>query len=429
MRINDFFLPILKENPSEAQITSHRLMLRAGMIKQITSGIYTWLPLGLRVLRKIENIIREEMNKAGANEVVMPMTQPAELWQKSGRFEAYGKEMLRFKDRNERDMLFGPTHEEVVHEVFRSGVTSYKSLPVNLYQIHYKFRDEIRPRFGVMRAREFLMKDGYSFDVDFESAKKTYDGMYKAYLNIFSRIGVTAIPVLADSGAIGGNLCHEFQILAPNGESEVFYQEELADYASGKKALDVDAMQKLYAATDEKHDQAHCPVPAAELKQDKGIEVGHIFYYATKYSDAMGVTVTGSDGKPLKVHGGCYGIGVSRVVAAIIEASHDAAGIIWPEAVAPFKVALLNLKPKDEKCTKMADQLYKKLSAKGIEVLLDDSDESAGSKFAVAELIGVPFIASIGPRGAEAGTIEIKNRKTGAKHDLPLNDTLDFLGI
>ncbi len=427
MKLSQYFLPLIKENPSEAQVASHRLMLKSGMIKQVTSGIYSWLPIGLRVLKKVENIVRDEMNKAGANEILMPMTQPAELWHESGRYDAYGKEMLRFKDRHDRDMLFGPTHEEVVTDIFRSYIKSYKELPQNLYQIHWKFRDEIRPRFGVMRGREFLMKDSYSFDLDFASAKKTYDRMYKAYLNIFERLGAIAIPVSAETGAIGGSMSHEFQILADTGESEIYYEDTFEDIISGKKKLEVSEMQSLYAAADEMHVPEKLKIPESRVRSRRGIEVGHIFYLGTKYSTAMNAFVTDKNGEKIPAEMGCYGIGVSRVVAAIIEANHDDNGIIWTDSVAPFKLSLINLRPNDEDCIRVADSIYSKLQELGVEVLYDDTDNTAGSKFATADLIGTTWHLAIGPRGVKAGTIEVKNRKTSEKQELSIESALSLV--
>lgn len=420
MRLSRYFLPILKETPSEATIASHRLMLRAGLVRQLSAGLYNWLPLGLKVLRNIETIVREEMNKAGAIELLMPCIQPAELWKESGRYDAYGKEMLRIQDRHEHELLFGPTNEEVITDLFRKNVKSYKNLPLNLYHIQWKFRDEIRPRFGVMRGREFLMKDAYSFDLDYEGAKKSYDIMYEAYLNTFKRMGLTAIPVRAETGPIGGNLSHEFQIIAETGESDVYYD---ADFEALMDAphVDIDKLHSLYAAADELHDPATCPVPAERLRKKRGVEVGHIFYFGTKYSEALGATVLDSEGKQVTVEMGAYGIGVSRLVGAIIEAYHDEDGIIWPEEVAPFKVAVLNLKSGAEECEALCEELYTKLLNAGVDVLYDDTRESAGSKFATQDLIGTPWHAAIGPRGAANGIVELKNRKTGEKEELSLD--------
>jgi prolyl-tRNA synthetase len=418
MRWSRYFLPLLKETPADAQIISHQLMLRAGMIRQSSAGIYSWLPLGLRVLSKVGQIVREEMNAAGAHEILMPAIQPAELWQESGRYEDYGKEMLRVTDRHERPMLYGPTHEEVVTDIFRRSVKSYRDLPINLYQIQWKFRDEIRPRFGVMRGREFLMKDNYSFDLDFEGAMRSYDNMFVAYLKTFRRMGLTAIPMRAESGAIGGNLSHEFQILSSTGESEVFFDAAFEEIDFLHDQLDIAALKSLYAATDEQHDRARCPVSPERLRTGRGIEVGHIFYFGTKYSEPMGATVMGPDGQEVPVEMGCYGIGVSRLVGALIEAFHDDAGIIWPEPVAPFKVGLINLRAGDAACDAAVDRLAAALERAGVEALIDDREESAGAKFATMDLIGLPWQVVIGPRGVRQGVVELKERATGARAEL-----------
>jgi prolyl-tRNA synthetase len=428
MRLSTYFLPTLKENPSEAQIVSHRLMLRAGMIRQSSAGIYSWLPLGLRVLKKVEQIVREEQDRAGAQEILMPTLQPAELWRESGRYDDYGKEMLRITDRHEREMLYGPTNEELVTDIFRSFIKSYKDLPKQLYQIQWKFRDEIRPRFGVMRGREFLMKDNYSFDIDFDGAKKSYDTMYATYLRTFARMGLRAIPVRADPGAIGGNLSHEFQILAETGESQLYYDAAYDDLWSGAGEPDPEAMKALYAAADEKHDPANCPVPADRLKSARGIEVGHIFYFGTKYSKPLGAVVTGPDGTPITVEMGSYGIGVSRLVGAIIEASHDDAGIIWPEPVAPFHVGLINLRAGDATVDAACADIYAKLQGAGIDTLYDDRDERPGPKFARMDLLGLPWQLIVGPRGLEKGQVEIKHRKTGERAELSLEAALARIG-
>lgn len=432
MRLSRYFLPVLKETPSEAQIVSHRLMLRAGLIRQHTAGIYNWLPIGYRVLRKIEQIVREEQDRSGALEILMPTVQSADLWRESGRYDDYGKEMLRITDRHERDMLYGPTHEEVVTDIFRGIVKSYKDLPKNLYQIQWKFRDEVRPRFGVMRGREFLMKDAYSFDIDEESARKAYNKMFVAYLRTFDRLGLKAIPMQADTGPIGGNLSHEFLVLAETGESGVFVHKDLldkpaptdVDYDGDLQPL-VDEWTSVYAATDEKHDAAREAELGDQLVSARGIEVGHIFYFGTKYSAPMGAKVTGPDGAEIDVHMGSYGIGVSRLVGAIIEACHDDAGIVWPEAVAPYTVGLINIKPGDDATTAVADDLYRKLEAAGVEVLYDDrADERAGAKFATMDLIGVPWQVIVGPKGVANGIVEVKNRKTGAREELSFDAAL-----
>lgn len=421
MRLSQFYLPTQKETPGDAQIASHRLMLRAGMIYQSSVGIYTWLPLGLRVLRKIEDILRAEMDAAGCQEMLMPTIQSADLWERSGRYHSYGKEMLRFTDRHEREMLYGPTNEELITEVFSQHVKSYRDLPKNLYQVQWKFRDEIRPRFGVMRGREFLMKDAYSFDVDYESAKKSYWLMYKTYLKIFKKLGLTAIPVRADSGAIGGDMSHEFQVLAPAGESTVFYEEAaLLNNLDFDDPLVFDKVTKLYASADEKHDPQSCPVPKDQLRQSKGIEVGHIFYFGTKYSQAFGAKITTPDGSQVCPEMGSYGIGVSRLVGAIIEANFDGEGIIWPDSVAPFQVGLINAKTHDPQAVAFAEAVYGKLKEAGIEVLYDDRDERPGAKFANMDLIGLPWQVIVGAKAVERGVIEIKRREDGARQELDL---------
>ncbi len=423
MRSSLYFYPTLKEIPQEAQIASHRLMLRSGMLTQVTSGIYSWLPLGLQVLKKIAQIVREEQDRAGSLEVLMPTIQPAELWERSGRYHDYGKEMLRIKDRHERDMLYGPTAEEVITDIFARFIKSYRDLPKRFYNIQWKFRDEIRPRFGVMRGREFLMKDNYSFDLTLEGAKASYQAMLEAYVRTFARMNLTAIPVRASSGAIGGNLSHEFQIIAETGESEIFYDPEYENL--DVSTLTLERLQTLYAASDELHNPENCPVPLEKLKTARGIEVGHVFYFGTKYSIPLGAYVMGPDGKQVPVEMGSYGIGISRLVAAIIEAHHDDKGIIWPESVAPFKVGLLNLNLKDAACTKACDEFYQKLRQANVEVLYDDRDIRTGAKFADMDLIGLPWQIIISPRSITAGQCEVKNRRTGEKIDLSLEEALN----
>ncbi len=422
MRLSQYFLPVLKENPSEAQIVSHRLMLRAGMVRQLTSGIYSWLPLGLRVLRNIEKIIREEMDASGAQEVLMATLQPTDLWKESGRYEALGKEMLRFPDRAERELLYSPTCEEVITDIVRTNFRSYRDLPRNLYQIQWKFRDEIRPRFGVMRGREFLMKDSYSFDLDYEGAKKHYNLMYDTYLRMFARMGLTAIPVRADSGAIGGDLSHEFQVVADTGESALYYDAAFDDIRDGKISMTTEEMRGLYAAADEQHKPD--AIAKDRLREARGIEVGHIFYLGKKYSEVLGAKITNKEGVDTVLEMGCYGVGVSRLVGAIIEASHDDAGIIWPESVAPFKVGLINLRVGDAKCDATCQNIYEALQGKGIDVLYDDTDERAGGKFATMDLIGLPWQVVVGPKGAEKGVVELKNRKSGEKVELSVEAAL-----
>ena len=436
MRLSRYFLPILKENPREAEIVSHRLMLRAGMIRQQAAGSFSWLPLGKRVLDKVCNIIREEQNRAGALEVIMPTIQSADLWRESGRYDDYGKEMLRIKDRHERDMLYGPTNEEMVTEIFRAYVKSYKDLPLNLYHIQWKFRDEVRPRFGVMRSREFLMKDAYSFDLDFEGARAAYNRMFVSYLRTFTRMGLQAIPMRAETGPIGGDLSHEFIILADTGESQVYCDRKyLSLEVPGEKTNFADAAEIAevvkrwttpYAATDEMHDEtAWAEVPEADRLSARGIEVGHIFHFGDKYSRPMGAKVTGPDGKDHFVSGGSYGIGPTRLVAAIIEASHDENGIIWPEAVAPFHVALINMKPGDPGCDTLCEKLLAAYEAAGREVLYDDTDNRAGAKFATADLIGLPWQVIVGPRGVGEGTVEVK---TGEREVKKIDDLLATMG-
>ena len=434
MRLSQYFLPVLKETPKEAQIASHRLMLRAGMIQQSSAGIYSWLPLGKKVLDRIAQIVREEQNRAGAIEIMMPTIQPAELWQESGRYDDYGAEMLRITDRHERDMLYGPTNEEQVTDIFRAHVRSYKALPLNLYHIQWKFRDEVRPRFGIMRGREFLMKDAYSFDLDADAARRAYNRMFVSYLKTFARMGLTAIPMEADTGPIGGDMSHEFIILAETGESGVYFHKDWldtdlvtsVDYAEDLQPV-VDKFTSLYARADEKHDPGNCPVAADDLMSLRGIEVGHIFYFGEKYSEPMGASVAGPDGRNVPVHMGSYGIGVSRLVGGIIEASHDDKGIIWPRAVAPFDVAVVNLKPDDDVCDSCAEDLYAKLAAAGGDPLLDDRDERPGAKLASIDLIGIPWQIVVGPRGMASGVVEVKNRATGETAEVSPESALNMV--
>jgi prolyl-tRNA synthetase len=438
VRLSRYFLPVLKETPGEAQVVSHQLMLRAGMIRQTAAGIYAWLPMGLRVLRKIEAIVREEQDNAGAVELLMPVIQSAELWKQSGRYDAYGPEMLRIKDRHDREMLFSPTAEELFTTIFANGVKSYRDLPRILYQIQWKFRDEIRPRFGVMRGREFLMKDAYSFDVDEAGARHSYNIMVLTYIRTFARLGIRAIPMQADTGPIGGNLSHEFIVLAETGESEVFHDSVMisdVDDKSFEFALTnpyfaqetFDSVCSRYAATSEKRDLEREAQLKGTLQQSRGIEVGQVFYFGTKYSAAMGLSVQGADGTAIVPHMGSYGIGVSRLMGAIVEASHDKDGIIWPDAVAPYKVALINLRADDAACLAAADALYDRLSAAGVEVLYDDRDERGGAKFATADLIGVPWQVVIGPKGVAAGTVEVKRRGAGTREEMSFDAALMVL--
>ncbi|MCP4821419.1 MAG: proline--tRNA ligase [Shimia sp.] len=429
MRLSRYFLPVLKETPSEAQIVSHRLMLRAGMIKQSAAGIYSWLPLGFKVLRKIENIVHEEQIRAGHIPMQMPTLQSADLWRESGRYDAYGEEMLRITDRHDRDMLYTPTAEELITDIFRSNVSSYKDLPLTMYQIQWKFRDEIRPRFGVMRGREFYMKDGYNFDLSKEDALHAYNRHLVSYLRTYERMGLQAIPMRADSGPIGGDDTHEFLVLAETGESEVFYDSAVTDLTFGDREIDYDSVDQCqaimeefttkYARTDETHDEAvFNEVPEERRRTARGIEVGQIFYFGTKYSDAMGATVQDADGKKVPVHMGSHGIGVSRLLGAIIEASHDDNGIIWPEGVTPFHAGIVNLKQGDAEADAACEALEKALIAAGLDPLYDDRKERAGGKFATMDLIGLPWRITVGPRGLKNGVVELTSRRTGESEEM-----------
>ena len=433
MRLSRHFLPVLKESPADAQIVSHKLMLRAGLIRQTAAGIYAWLPLGNRVLQKIAQIVREEQDRAGAIELLMPTLQSADLWRKSGRYDAYGPEMLRITDRHDREILYGPTNEEMITSIFRDSARSYRDLPRTLYHIQWKFRDEVRPRFGIMRGREFLMKDAYSFDMDEAGARHSYNRMFVAYLNTFARMGLRAIPMQADTGPIGGDLSHEFIVLAPTGESEVFYHSNWEKPAelSSVDFDDVAGLQSIvagytadYAATDEKRDLSAEAAAGDQLRQSRGVEVGHIFYFGTKYSEPMGFRVQGPDGNEVLPHGGSYGIGVSRLMGAIIEASHDDAGIIWPDAVAPYQVGIINMRVDDAACATAADDLYARLQTAGIETVYDDRDERGGAKFATMDLIGIPWQIVVGPKGVAKGVVEVKRRATGEKVEMSVEEAL-----
>ena len=434
MRLSRYFLPALKEAPADAQIVSHQLMLRAGMIRQEAAGIYAWLPLGFRVLKKVEKIVREEMDRAGAVELLMPTLQSADLWRESGRYDAYGPEMLRITDRHERELLYGPTNEEMITEIFRAYVKSYKDLPLNLYHQQWKFRDERRPRFGVMRGREFLMKDAYSFDLDEAGARRAYNRMFVAYLNLFARMGLKAVPMRADTGPIGGDLSHEFIVLAETGESQVFCHRDLVEMGAPGPDVDwfgdlqphVDARTSLYAATEEMHDAAAFDaLPEDKKLSARGIEVGHIFYFGTKYSAPMNAMITGPDGKQVAAQMGSYGVGVSRLVGAIIEASHDEKGVIWPAAVAPFEVAVVSLRADDPEVTAVCESAYGQLLKAGVDALYDDTAERPGAKFSTMELIGVPELIVVGPKGVKAGVVELRNRKSGASEEMTLEAALN----
>ncbi len=430
MRLSRYFLPVLKENPAEAQIVSHRLMLRAGMVKQASAGIYSWLPMGFKVLRKLENIVHQEQIRAGHVPMLMPTLQSADLWRESGRYDDYGEEMLRISDRHGRDMLYGPTNEELITDIFRSHVGSYKDLPLTLYHIQWKFRDEVRPRFGVMRGREFFMKDGYNFDLTKEDALHAYNRHLVSYLRTYERMGLQALPMRADSGPIGGDDTHEFLVLADTGESEVFYDSAVTDIRLGAREINYDdkaqcqaimeEFTSLYARTDETHDAARfAEIPAERQRSARGIEVGQIFYFGTKYSEPMGATVQGPDGKPVPVHMGSHGIGVSRLVGAIIEASHDEKGIIWPEGVTPYHAGIVNLKQGDAEADAACEALYQSITALGLEPLYDDRDERAGGKFATMDLIGLPWRITVGPRGLKNGVVELTSRRSGESEELP----------
>ncbi len=439
MRLSRYFLPVQKETPAEAEIVSHRLMLRAGMIRQASAGIYSWLPLGYKVLRKIEDIVHDEQQKAGAIPVLMPTIQSADLWKQSGRYDDYGAEMLRIKDRGDREMLYGPTNEEQITEIAGAGIRSYRDLPRILYHIQWKFRDEVRPRFGVMRGREFLMKDAYSFDLDKEGARASYNRMFVSYLRTFERMGLKAVPMRADPGPIGGDMTHEFLILAETGESGVFLDRDLAELTLGDSAIDwedapalqetVDRYTASYARTDETHEEAvfESEIPEDRRLMARGIEVGHIFYFGSKYSKPLNATVNTPDGEVVPFESGSYGIGVSRLAGAIIEASHDDKGIIWPEAVAPFEVAVINLRQGDTEADGACADLYAKLTARGLDVIYDDRDERAGAKFATIDLIGIPWKLVVGPRGLKEGVVELVNRRTGETENLPPEDAMNRL--
>lgn len=426
MRMSRYFLPVLKETPAEAQIVSHRLMLRAGMIRLASAGIYSWMPLGLKVLQKIEKIVCEEQIRAGHIPMLMPTLQPASLWRESGRYDDYGEEMLRIRDRHGRDLLYGPTNEELITDIFRSHVNSYRQLPLTMFHVQWKFRDEIRPRFGVMRGREFLMKDGYNFDVDKDAAIHSYNRHLVSYLRTYERLGLKAIPMRADTGPIGGKHSHEFLVLADTGESEVYFDSAILDLRLGNRKLDYDSredcaaiMEKWttpYARTDETHDQEafEREVPEQARRKSRGIEVGQIFYFGTKYSEPMGAFVVNADGERVPVHMGSHGIGVSRLAGAIIEAKHDEKGIIWPESVSPFHVGIVNLAVDDRYCADLCAELCRNLESKGLEPLYDDRPERAGTKFATMDLVGLPWRITVGPRDLQKGVVELTCRKTGA---------------
>ena len=421
MRLSEYFLPTLKEFPKDAEIISHQLMLRTGMIRQASSGIYVWLPFGHAILRKIEQIVREEQVRAGAIELLMPTIQSADLWKKSGRYDDYGAEMLRMKDRHDRDILYGPTNEEQITDISSHYFKSYKTLPKILFHIQWKFRDEIRPRFGVMRCKEFLMKDSYSFDVSEEEGKISYNKMFLSYLKTFQRMGLKAIPMEAESGPIGGNLSHEFIILANTGESKVYIDKRILDleipehidYQNDAKNI-VEEWTKYYSVTDDMYDQGtyENKVSKEYRMEMRGIEVGHVFFFGDKYTKPLKANVQDSEGKINPMQSGSYGIGVSRLVAAIIEASHDEKGIIWPKSISPFDYALLNLNTKDDNLVKLSDMIYKKITDVS-SVLYDDTNSSVGEKLNRVDLIGVPIQIILGKNSIENNTLELKERSTG----------------
>jgi len=437
MLISKSFIPILKNNPSEAKIKSHQLMLRAGMIKQASAGIYSWLPLGFKVMKKIEDIVRQEQNKIGANEILMPTIQSSEIWKESGRYDDYGEEMLRIKDRQNREMLYGPTNEEQVTEIFRSSIKSYKSLPQLLYHIQWKFRDEIRPRFGIMRGREFFMKDAYSFDVTDDEAFYSYNKFFLSYLRTFKRLSLTAIPMAADTGPIGGNLSHEFIILADTGESKIFTDKRIFDLNSDDIKLEKSSLEQMrkmyeqyYAVTDEKFnkDEFEKIVTQENRLITKGIEVGHIFYFGDKYSKAMGASVDLPGGKKDFVRMGSYGIGVSRLVGAIIEAKYDDKNEImkWPLSVAPYDIALIPMINKDDTTAlDKANNINKELIKNNIDAIIDDTNENFSSKIKKMNLIGAPYQIIIGKK-SDGDLLEFKEAD-GETQNLPLNKIIEII--
>lgn len=425
MRASRSLLALLRDNPQEAHIASHQWMLRSGMIQQVASGIYAWLPMGLRVLNKISAIVRQEQDLIGAQESLAPTLQPASLWQQSGRYGDYGKEMLRLVDRHDHPLLYGPTAEEVFTLLFRTHIHSYKQLPQCLYNIQWKFRDEIRPRFGVMRGREFLMKDAYSFDLTAEGAKATYGAMFRAYMRTFRRLGLSAIPVRASTGPIGGDLSHEFHVVAATGESEIFYDKHLDGPAShGGMRESLEDFQGFYAMADDQHNPTTCPLAPEEQRSARGIEVGHIFYFGTKYSEPLDALVMNAEGKRVPVEMGSYGIGVSRLVGALIEAHHDERGIKWPLSVAPFGVVVAGLGSGTDKA---AEDLYEQLCAQGLEAFLFDVDQSAGKKFADMDMMGFPYQILVGSKWLQDQIVDIKVRATGEIISLGRSDALAWI--
>ena len=411
MRLSHYFLKPRKDAPSDATLISHKLMIKSSMIKQTTSGIYAWLPLGLKVLKKIEDIIRKFHNLYGCQELLMPTIQSSSIWKKSERYNDYGPEMLKFRDRNKKELLYGPTNEELITEIFKEYINSYKDLPKNLYQIQWKFRDEIRPRYGVMRCREFLMKDNYSFDISKNDAEKSYDNMFKCYLEIFNEIGINVIPVKADPGAMGGDLSHEFHLISKSGDTDIYYDKKIGDINRLNTKNSFKLLRNLYSVTKDEYKKKQ-DLDASKLIKTKGIEIGHIFYFGTKYSDKLDAYVLNEKGEKINVEMGSYGIGISRLVAAIIESSHDEKGIIWPKNISPFNVGLINLNNKNKELIRIADKLYDYLKKNNIDVLYDDTNERPGEKFANIDLIGVPSQIILGENSLKENSVEIKNRKT-----------------
>jgi len=411
MRLSHYFLKPRKDAPSDATLISHKLMIKSSMIKQTTSGIYAWLPLGLKVLKKIEDIIRKFHNLYGCQELLMPTIQSSSIWKKSERYNDYGPEMLKFRDRNKKELLYGPTNEELITEIFKEYINSYKDLPKNLYQIQWKFRDEIRPRYGVMRCREFLMKDNYSFDISKNDAEKSYDNMFKCYLEIFNEIGINVIPVKADPGAMGGDLSHEFHLISKSGDTDIYYDKKIGDINGLNARNSFKLLRNLYSVTKDEYKKKQ-DLDASKLIKTKGIEIGHIFYFGTKYSDKLDAYVLNEKGQKINVEMGSYGIGISRLVAAIIESSHDEKGIIWPKNISPFNVGLINLNNKNKELIRISDKLYDYLKKNNIDVLYDDTNERPGEKFANIDLIGVPSQIILGENSLKENSVEIKNRKT-----------------
>ena len=428
MKLSQFFFKSRKDIPSDAALISHKLMIKASMIKQITAGIYTWLPLGLKIIKKIENIIRKVHDKYGCQELLMPTIQPSSLWKKSERYNDYGPEMLKFHDRNKKELLYGPTNEELITEVFKEYINSYKDLPENLYQIQWKFRDEIRPRFGVMRCREFLMKDNYSFDLTKKDAENTYNNMFKCYLEIFNNIGLKVIPVKADPGAIGGDLSHEFHLISQSGDNTILYDKKLGDINKLDYKNSFDLLRNIYSVTEDEYNKKK-DLDLTKLVKTKGIEIGHIFYFGTKYSEKLNASVLNNKGKKVYVEMGSYGIGVSRLVAAVIESSHDDNGIIWPKNISPFHVGLINLNIKNVNLNKTCKKIYDFLIKNKVDVLYDDTKQTPGEKFSTMDLIGLPSQIILGENSFKNNYFEIKNRKNNNTIKCKINNLKKILEV